>query len=131
MKFLRQLKKLMMICVLLTWHATPTAGFDCARSFCGCWTPVTLNFETTAIDKDRAPINGIQLFCSQEQEPIGTSDKDGKIKFTIETKVSPGCNYQRCTNFRFIDPSGTFKDLETTVYVANGLSVVMKKRASD
>jgi hypothetical protein len=115
----------------LLGYSIPAAGFNCARSFCGCWTPVALNFNTVAVDKDQTPIKGVQLLCSKEQEPIGTSDKDGNIRFIIETMQSPGCHFQRCTNLRFNDPSGVYEDLETTIYVANGKSVILKKRSSD
>lgn len=128
---LRSLAALLIIDSLSAWCATPAAAFDCSRSFCGCWTPATLNFETIVLDKDQIPLKGIQLFCSSEREPIGTSGKDGKITFTVETMQSPGCHYQRCTNIKIVDPAGSFEDLETTVYVVNRKLVVMKKRAAD
>ena len=106
-----KITSLIVIALLILFSAsyiTPSIAYECGKSFCGCWTPATLKFETTVVDKDQTPIKEIQIFCSREQEPIATSGNDGKISFTIETMHSPGCGYQRCTNLKIVDPSGTF-----------------------
>ena len=105
---------------LLSCHAAHSFAFDCARTLCGCSSPVTLKYKTTVVDKNQIPIKNIQLYCGDEKESIATSAGNGKAQFSIETMYSPGCHYERCTDIKFIDPRALFYPLEATVYETNG-----------
>ena len=98
---------------------------DCAKSFCGCWRPATLSFESTILDNDKMPIKGIKVFCSHLEEPIATADENGKVYFSIDTRYSPGCHYERCSNLKLVDPKGIFETLNINVGIANKQFIIM------
>jgi len=99
---------------------------DCSSSFCGCWEDTTLVFSTTVVNGANEPVRGIRIHCDGERDPIATSGRDGIATFTIETAVSPGCQYLRCTNLEFSDPDHRYKTIQTTVFLANQSTVVLE-----
>lgn len=64
--------------------------FDCARSFCGCSTPIQISYATTILTEASAPLAGVSLGCAAE-ESLGITDDAGKVSFLIKTARSPGC----------------------------------------
>jgi hypothetical protein len=99
---------------------------DCDSSFCGCWKDTTLVFSATFVNEAGEPIRGIEICCDGEHDPIATSDREGAAIFTIETAVSPGCQYLRCTNLKFSDPDHRYKTLQTTVFLTNQSTVELE-----
>jgi len=100
---------------------------DC-RSQCGCWNAATLLCSTVITDATGKPLAGIQVTCKGEATPIAVSGQDGKAAFTIETRHSPGCNYERCTNLVFSDPLGVHATREATVFEANNQTLALTTR---
>lgn len=95
----------------------PVADVDCAQTLCGCWEDRTLAYENTVVDKSTGEqLWNITVICVGEDFPIDISDAEGGVVFEIETRFSPGCNYERCRNLRFEDPTGAYEPLERTVY---------------
>lgn len=86
-----------------------------------------MNFEATVQNaQTMAPLEGIELYCGGELMPIATSDAMGKIQFTIATKQSPGCGFERCTNMRLHAPDGSVMDSEGTYFSMNGQTISMQ-----
>lgn len=102
---------LMLILLLLPTQigAAREGGFDCGRSFCGCWTDVLITYEATIFNTNHIPQTDIQVFClNQLNTFLGTTDSFGKIKMNITTSVSPGCGLG-CDVLKLVkDTSTTF-----------------------
>jgi len=101
---------------------------DCVRSFCGCWTDATLDYQATVVDSRGEPIAGAELTCMGEDTSIARSDATGRATFTIKTEDSPGCGLARCGNLIFKDFAGRITEVTTTG--TNGDTVVLG-RATD
>ena len=86
---------------------------DCIRTFCGCSSEAELTYTTTINDESGFALQGIELRCDRESDPIVVSDKDGNASFTIVTRRNR-CGYHRCRALVFCDPEGVFEDLNTT-----------------
>jgi hypothetical protein len=105
--------------------SSSSSGGDCG-GFCGCWEPTTMTFDATIQDATTMmPLAGIELFCKGENTAIAMSDATGKVSYSIETMVSPGCDYERCNNMVLHDPTGAHMDLEGTYFSLNGTTVSM------
>jgi hypothetical protein len=85
-----------------------------------------MTFDATIQDATTMmPLAGIELSCKGENMAIATSDATGKVTFTLETMLSPGCGYERCNNMVLHDPTGAHMDFEGTYYSFNGMTVSM------
>jgi len=102
--------------------------FDCSRAFCGCWSEAELKYTTTVNDESGHPLQGIELRCDSESDPIAISDKDGDASFTIITQQSPGCGYRRCNHLTFSDTRGLFKTLNAVMWATNDNVTVLQGR---
>jgi len=92
-------------------------GGGCASSLCGCWEDATLSYQTKVVDQATGnPLEGIQVRCAGEDEVQATSNASGDLAFDLDTRVSPGCHYERCTNLKFVDPAGKYQDASATVF---------------
>jgi hypothetical protein len=107
--------------------SSTTGGEDCGMSFCGCWTEETLTFDASVVAlATNAPIEGIEVYCGDEEAAVATSDVAGKVTFTLTTMVSPGCGLERCNNLRFHSPDGTYMDQTGGFEGLNGKTVSMQ-----
>jgi len=94
---------------------------DCAESLCGCWEAATLEFEATLYNPQlAAPVEGAEVYCDDESEPLATSDADGLVSFSVETELSPGCGYARCDELRIDATDQGLQEQVLSVYEANG-----------
>ncbi|MBK9262946.1 MAG: hypothetical protein IPM54_24470 [Polyangiaceae bacterium] len=106
--------------------SSTSGGDDCGMSLCGCWEDTTMTFDATVEDASTMmPLSGIELFCKGEDTAIAVSDAAGKLIFSIETKSSPGCGFERCTNMTLHDPNGAHMDVDGTYYTFNGKTLSM------
>lgn len=96
---------------------------DCVRSFCGCWTTVTLEYRATVVDSSGTPIAGARLTCMGEDSVTARSDATGLLAFTIETEESPGCGFARCGNLLLEDAEG--RTVEVTTGATLGDTIVL------
>lgn len=93
---------------------------DCGMSLCGCSSDAIMDFDATVQDATTMmPLAGIELVCFGESTPIAVSDGTGKLNYSIQTRSSPGCGFDRCNNMKLHDPSGAHMDLEGTYYTFN------------
>jgi antitoxin component YwqK of YwqJK toxin-antitoxin module len=76
-------------CMAQTTNASEN-DLDCARSFCGCSTEIEIQYETTVVSAGFIPQPNIKVSCP-ENRLLATSDKFGKVTFTLKTTQSPGC----------------------------------------
>lgn len=107
--------------------STSSGGEDCGMSLCGCWSDMMMSFEATLQNpQTMEPLSGVELYCGGETMPIAISDAMGKISFTIATKQSPGCGFERCNNMRLHAPLGPFVDYEGTYFSMNGETIFMQ-----
>jgi hypothetical protein len=107
--------------------SSSSAGNEgCGATFCGCWEDVTAAFTAKVQDQSTMmPLTGIELVCMGETMPITTSDVNGNLSFSIATKQSPGCGYERCNNLKLHDPTGMRPDVEGTFESLLGTTISM------
>jgi hypothetical protein len=87
-----------------------------------------LKYMTTINDESGHPLQGIELRCDRESDPIAVSDKDGNASFTVGTQKSPGCGYLRCNHLVFSDTRGLFETLNAVMHVTNNNVTVLQSR---
>ncbi|MCA9707571.1 MAG: hypothetical protein KDK70_17090 [Myxococcales bacterium] len=115
------------ILLLVGAPACVTTSDVCGETNCGCWEDATIDYQATVRDVGRdAPVQGAEVFCDDEDEPIAVSDAQGQVSFTLETEHSLGCGYARCERLRFSAPDQGLDDFETTTDLSNGLRVEMQ-----
>ena len=68
----------------------------CTSAICGCWHATTYNYKTTILNSDHSPVQGIELFCPDTNEYLGSTDSNGEIAIRFRTKTSPGCGMSTC-----------------------------------
>lgn len=96
--------------ILMIANAQVMADAICGRSMCGCWGDVNLSYNLTLRDKNRQPVKNIQAFCDNEHSPMGKSNATGVVQFSVATKSSPGCGFERCGSIKLVDPAKKFAD---------------------
>jgi hypothetical protein len=81
----------------------------CARSFCGCSTPVDRALAVFVNGQvGGKPVSGIELRCEEPSPVLATTDAAGRISTTVRVYTTPGCGLVRCRELLFIDPSGRY-----------------------
>jgi hypothetical protein len=100
---------------------------DCIQTFCGCSAEAELIYTTTINDESGYALQGIELRCDLESDPIVVSDKDGNASFTIVTSRNQ-CGYYRCRHLIFSDTGRLFDELNTTAEQTNHKVTVLHRR---
>lgn len=90
---------------------------------CGCWTDVTLNYAVTVVNSSGTGAAGVTATCVGDQGPIATAGADGVLAFSIQTRESPGCSFERCRNINVTDPAGNLETIQLSAESSNGATV--------
>ena len=100
---------------------------DCAMSFCGCWEPVTFEYQATAWDvQTETPVEGVEVRCAGTDELLAVSGADGLISFSLETEGSAGCGSLDCNNLDLTPPEGSpYVEATVSTEGTNGGQLVM------
>jgi hypothetical protein len=69
------------------------AEFDCAKSFCGCSSGMTMPVTLRMSDANRNPVAGARLICHDDGSFLGTTDSDGLLTIEVAGSSSPGCGF--------------------------------------
>lgn len=80
-------------------------------AICGAPAKHVVEFSAGVLGTEDNPLHGVEVFCDNEVEPVGTS-VNGKIAFSLEIEQRPGCKASRCNTFSFRDPGGLYKPLD-------------------
>jgi hypothetical protein len=100
----------------------------CGATLCGCWEPLSFEFEGTVADTDGAPLDTALLHCKGQADPIAMADASGVVSFVLDTQVSPGCGLEVCNMLEVSAPG--FLPIELATQTANGTVMVLQS-ASD
>lgn len=108
-----------------TGGTTTSGGPGGCGDLCGCWTDVALNYSVTLLDDRGSPASGVTATCAGESTPISTAGADGVISFSIQTRESPGCSFERCRNINLAQAGGALEPLQVFAQATNGATVRM------
>ncbi len=115
-----------MIRAALVLGATLLAGCpnaECGRPICGCWEAVSVTLDLTLVDGAGEPVPDISVICTNEDSAIATSNAEGVVAHTFDTRVSDGCGPERCNTLTLVDPSGRCTGVESTLLALNGTTI--------
>jgi hypothetical protein len=83
-----------LLLVACTADSDQEAGeFDCAKSFCGCSSEMTMPITLRMSDADRNPIANARLVCHDNSSFLGTTDSNGLLTIEVVGNSSPGCGF--------------------------------------
>lgn len=69
------------------------AEFDCAKSFCGCSSEMTMPVTLRMSDAHRNPVANARLICHDDGSFLGTTDGNGLLTIDVVGNSSPGCGF--------------------------------------
>lgn len=104
---------------------TGCGDVECGRPVCGCWEPTTVELSLTLVDGAGDPVPDINVICVNEDAPVATSDADGVVSHTFDTRVSDACGVERCNSLTLVDPAGACSGAESTLLALNGTTIVL------
>ncbi|MCO4770181.1 MAG: hypothetical protein KDA24_09145 [Deltaproteobacteria bacterium] len=98
---------------------------NCAQSICGCWEDFTVSLEMTVVDQFGDGVDGVRAICVNEDAPVATTNGDGELMQTFDTRVSPGCGTERCNTLTLLDPEGRCEGTQSTLAALNFSTVTL------
>jgi len=100
--------------------------FDCARSFCGCSTPIQISYAATLLTEASAPLAGVSFGCAAEGS-LGITDDTGKVSFLIKTTRSPGCGVACKKLILKKETSSSYESWAVNLEETNGQVTILKQ----
>ena len=73
--------------------------------------------------QDGEPIEGMSAVCVNEGSAVATSDADGLLAASFDSRVSEACGPERCNSLTITDPTGACEGTSSSLVALNYTTV--------